>query len=202
MLTIGICGASGSGKTTLAEDLAAKLGDRCVYLTQDSYYRDFSELPFEVRRTQNFDEPEIFEHDELYADLAALRGGRPITRKAYNYAEHKRSDPGGLIQPAEVVIIEGIHAFYDARVRDMLDMKIYIQVDPDICLLRRVQRDIIERGRSVESVAAQYLNHVKPMYDKHIRNYAGYADVILANGGKNPRFVEMMLLYIDAQSGK
>jgi uridine kinase len=202
MLTIGICGASGSGKTTLAEELAAKLGDRCVYLTQDSYYHDFSELPFEMRRTQNFDEPDIFEHDELYADLLALRSGKPITRKAYDYTEHRRSDPGGLIQPAEVVIVEGIHAFYDERVRSMLDMKIYIQVDPDICLLRRVQRDIIERGRSVESVATQYMNHVKPMYDKHIRNYAGYADVILANGGKNPRFVEMLLLYIDAQSAK
>ena len=202
MLTIGICGASGSGKTTLAEELAAKLGDKCVYLTQDSYYRDFSELPFEVRRTQNFDEPDIFEHDELYADLVALREGRAITRKAYDYTEQRRNDPGGLIEPAEVVIVEGIHAFYDERVRSILDMKIYIQVDPDICLLRRVQRDIAERGRTVESVAVQYMNHVKPMYDKHIRNYSAYADVILANGGKNPRFVEMLLLYIEAQAGK
>lgn len=202
MLTIGICGASGSGKTTLAQELAERLGDRCVYLTQDSYYHDFSDMPFEQRRTQNFDEPGIFEHDELYEDLVALREGRSITRKAYDYTEQKRSDPGDMISPAEVVIIEGIHAFYDERVRSMLDMKIYIQVDPDICLLRRVQRDIIERGRSVESVATQYLNHVKPMYDKHIRNYAGYADIILANGGKNPRFVEMMMLYIDAQAKK
>jgi uridine kinase len=202
MLTIGICGASGSGKTTLADELAQRLGERCVYLKQDAYYRDHSELAFEERCRVNYDEPEAFEHDALYEDLAALKSGRMITRKGYDYSLHRRSDPGDAIAPAEVAILEGIHAFYDARVRDILDMKIYIQVDPDICLLRRFQRDISERGRDVESVAKQYMETVKPMYEKHIRNYSMYADVILANGGKNPRFVDMLMLYIDSEMHK
>ena len=201
MLIIGICGASGSGKTTLAEELARRLGDRCIYLKQDAYYRDHSYLPFEERCKVNYDEPEVFEHDVLFSDLTALKHGRPISRKGYDYAEHKRADPGDPIAPAEVVILEGIHAFYDERVRTLMEMRIFIQVDPDICLLRRVRRDINERGRDVESVARQYVETVKPMYEKHIRNYAAYADIILANGGKNPRFVDMLMLYIDSRRG-
>lgn len=202
MLTIGICGASGSGKTTLAEELARRLGDRCVYLSQDAYYRDHPKLPFEERCHLNYDEPGIFEHDLLFDDLTALRNATPITRKGYDYTRHRRKDPGDAIMPADVTIIEGIHAFYDERVRSMLDVKIYIQVDPDVCLLRRLTRDIKERGRDIDSVAAQYLADVKPMYEQHIRRYARYADVILANGGKNPRFIDMLLLYIDSRCGK
>ena len=201
MLIIGICGASGSGKTTLAEELARRLAGRCVYLKQDAYYRDHSYLPFEERCRVNYDEPEVFEHDVLYADLVALKHGRPIARKGYDYAEHRRADPGDWIYPAVVVILEGIHAFYDERVRSLMEMRIFIQVDPDICLLRRVRRDISERGRDVESVARQYVETVKPMYERHIRNYAAYADIILANGGKNPRFVDMLMLYIDSRRG-
>ncbi len=199
MLIIGICGASGSGKTTLAEELARRLGDRCVYLKQDAYYRDHAYLPFEERCRVNYDEPEVFEHDVLYADLVALKRERSIARKGYDYAAHKRADPGDPIQPAEVVILEGIHAFYDERVRGLMEMRIFIQVDPDICLLRRVRRDINERGRDVESVARQYVETVKPMYERYIRNYASYADIILANGGRNPRFVDMLMLYIDSR---
>ncbi len=202
MLTIGICGASGSGKTTLAEELARRLGNRCVYLSQDAYYRDHPKLPFEERCRLNYDEPGIFEHDLLFTDLTALKNGVPITRKGYDYARHRRSDPGDIILPADATIIEGIHAFYDERVRGMLDVKIYIQVDPDVCLLRRLTRDVKERGRDLDSVAAQYLADVKPMYEQHIRRYARHADVILANGGKNPRFIEMLLLYIDSCCGK
>ena len=201
MLTIGICGASGSGKTTLAQELAGRLGKRCVYLKQDAYYIDQSTLPFEERCRVNYDEPDIFEHDALYADLLSLKDGKPITRKGYDYVNHRRADPGDLIPAADVTIIEGIHAFYDERIRGILDMKIYIQVDPDICLLRRFTRDIRDRGRDVESVARQYIETVKPMYERHIRNYAAYADIILANGGKNPRFVDMLMLYINSECG-
>lgn len=202
MLTIGICGASGSGKTTLAEELARQLGERCVYLSQDAYYRDHPNLPFEERCRLNYDEPGIFEHDLLFADLTALKNGDPITRKGYDYSRHRRSDPGDTIRPTDVTIIEGIHAFYDERVRGMLDVRIYIQVDPDVCLLRRITRDVKERGRDIDSVAAQYLADVKPMYEQHIQRYARYADVILANGGINPRFMEMLMLYIDSRCGK
>jgi uridine kinase len=199
MLIIGICGASGSGKTTLAEELARRLGDRCVYLKQDAYYRDQSDLPLAQRSRVNYDEPKVFEHDVLYEDLAALKEGRSIRRKGYDYTAHRRADPGDPIAPAEVVILEGIHAFYDERVRALMEMRIFIQVDPDICLLRRVRRDVNERGRDVESVARQYMETVKPMYEKYIRNYAAYADIILAHGGKNPRFVDMLMLYIDSR---
>lgn len=202
MLTIGICGASGSGKTTLAEELARRLGERCVYLSQDAYYMDHPQLPFEERCLLNYDEPGVFEHDLLFDDLTALKNGSPIIRKGYDYARHRRSDPGDMLMPADVTIIEGIHAFYDERVRSMMDVKIYIQVDPDVCLLRRLTRDIKERGRDIDSVAAQYLADVKPMYEQHIRHYARHADVILANGGKNPRFVEMLMLYIDSRCAK
>ena len=198
MLIIGICGASGSGKSTLARELEARLDRRCVYLKQDSYYRDHSELSFEERERINYDEPEAFEHDVLYADLLNLREGKPITAKSYDYTLHRRDDSGEPIQPADVVLIEGIHVFFDPAVREIMDIKIFIQVDPDICLLRRVRRDIRERGRSVESVYRQYLDTVKPMYEKHIRNYVEYADLIVAQGGKNPKIVDLLAHYINS----
>jgi uridine kinase len=198
MLIIGICGASGSGKSTLAEELAARLEGNCVYLKQDSYYKDHSDMPFEERERINYDEPEAFEHDQLLADLKALRGGQAITSKSYNYAEHRRDDPGERIDPADVVLIEGIHVFYDEAVRDMLDFKIYIQVDPDICILRRVVRDINDRGRNIDGIYRQYVDTVKPMYEQHIRNYVRFADVIVAQGGRNARIVDMLAHYINS----
>ena len=196
MLMIGICGASGSGKSTLA----GAIQGRCVLLAQDSYYKNHPDLPFSQREKINYDEPDAFEHDLLLGDLKELAAGRPITRKAYDYAQHLRCDSPELIQPADVLILEGIHCFYDAGVRDMLDFKIYIRVDPDICLLRRVKRDILKRGRQIEGIAAQYLSTVKPMYDRYIRGYIDYADVIVAGGGKNKRIVDILATYIN--SGK
>lgn len=198
MLIIGICGASGSGKSTLAEALANRIHGKCVYIKQDSYYLDHPDMTLEQREHINYDEPLAFEHGELLADLTALREGKSITAKEYDYTQHRRCDPGTLIEPADVVLIEGIHVFYDAAVRDMLDFKIYIQVDPDVCLLRRVSRDIRERGRNVDSVCRQYLDTVKPMYEKHIRNYVEYADIIVAQGGQNARIVDILAHYINS----
>ena len=198
MLIIGICGASGSGKSTLAKALAARLEKPCVYIKQDSYYRDHPDLSCEERSHLNYDEPEIFEHDVLREDLLRLREGKPITTKDYDYTQHRRCDPGALTQPADVVLIEGIHVFYDPLVRELMDFKIYVQVDPDVCLLRRVKRDIRDRGRSIESIYRQYLETVKPMYEKHIRNYVEYADVIVARGGKNARIVDILAHYINS----
>ena len=198
MLTIGICGASGSGKSTLAEELQKRIEQPCILLKQDSYYRDHPDMDFSARERINYDEPEAFEHDVLRDDLFALRSGKPITVKSYDYKLHRRNDPGTLIQPADVVLLEGIHVFYDPEVRDLLDFKIFIQVDADICLLRRVQRDIAERGRQVDSVARQYVETVKPMFEQHIRNYVNYADLIVARGGKNARIVDILAYYINA----
>ena len=198
MLVIGICGASGSGKSTLARELEAKLDKRCVYLKQDSYYKDHPDMSFEDRERINYDEPEAFEHEALRADLFALREGRPITAKEYDYSEHRRCDSTELIYPADVVLIEGIHVFYDDAVRDLLDFKIYIQVDPDVCLLRRVKRDLRDRGRNIEGVYRQYLDTVKPMYEKYIRNYVEYADLIVNRGGKNAKIVDILAHYINS----
>ena len=198
MLIIGICGASGSGKSTLARELSNRLEGRCVYLKQDSYYKDHPDMSFEERERINYDEPDAFEHSALLSDLIELRAGRAITAKNYDYTQHRRCDSAEQIEPADVVLVEGIHVFYDAAVREMLDFKIFIQVDPDVCLLRRVKRDIRDRGRSIEGVYRQYLESVKPMYEKHIRNYVEYADLIVARGGKNARIVDILAHYINS----
>ena len=198
MLTIGICGASGSGKTTLAEELMARLPGRATLVHQDAYYKDHSHLPFEERTRINYDHPEIFDHDLLYADLKALTEGRPIQEKGYDFAQHRRSDPLTTIVPGDVLIFEGIHAFYDVRIRELLDFKLFMKVDPDVCLLRRVQRDILERGREIDGIARQYLDTVKPMYEQYIRNYSEYADIIVAKGGKAQRIVDVLACYINS----
>ena len=198
MLIIGICGASGSGKSTLAEELANRINRNCIYLKQDSYYKDHPDMTFEERERINYDEPEAFEHNALYEDLCSLRAGQSITAKNYDYTQHRRCDSGATLQPTDVVLIEGIHVFYDEAVRNMMDFKIYIQVDPDICLLRRVKRDIRDRGRSIEGVYRQYLDTVKPMYERHIRNYVDYADLIVAHGGKNAKIVDILAHYINS----
>lgn len=198
MLIIGICGASGSGKSTLARELSNRLEGHCVYLKQDSYYKDHPDMTFEERERINYDEPDAFEHSALLNDLVELRAGHAITAKNYDYTQHRRCDSSERIEPADVVLVEGIHVFYDEAVRDMLDFKIFIQVDPDVCLLRRVKRDIRDRGRSIEGVYRQYLDSVKPMYEKHIRNYIDYADLIVARGGKNARIVDILAHYINS----
>ena len=195
---MGLVGVNGSGKSTLARELAKRLEGRCVYIKQDSYYKDHPDMTFEERERINYDEPEAFEHEALRADLEALRAGKPITRKGYDYKLHRRCDSDDLIYPSDVVLLEGIHVFYDPAVRDLLDFKIFIQVDPDICLLRRVQRDIVERARHVDSVARQYLETVKPMFERYIRNYVEYADLIVARGGKNARIVDILAFYINS----
>ncbi|MBR3929925.1 MAG: uridine kinase [Clostridia bacterium] len=199
MLIIGICGASGSGKSTLAEELVKKITKPAVLINQDAYYRDHAYLPFEERAKINYDEPGVFEHDELLYDMKQLSEGRSITRKKYDYTNHRRADATDeMIHPADIVIIEGIHAFYDERLRDMMDFKIYIRVDPDICLLRRVKRDINHRGREINGIAEQYLSTVKPMYERYIKNYIEYADLIVAGGGKNAKISDILAFYINA----
>ena len=198
MLIIGICGASGSGKSTLAREIVRKIQKKCVLLSQDAYYRDHANLPFEERAKVNYDEPGVFEHDELLNDVKRLREGKSITRKAYDYAQHRRADMNGeMIEPADVVIIEGIHTFYDERLRELMDLRIYLRVDADVCLLRRVKRDINERGRDILGIYQQYLNSVKPMYDQYIQNYDQYADLIVNGGGKNAKISDILAFYVN-----
>lgn len=198
MLFIGICGASGSGKSTLAHALQDKLGeDRCIILQQDAYYLDHPDLTFEERVRLNYDEPDIFDHDLLLEDIKQMLRGGGITRKAYDYSLHRRSDrPEEIILPKDVLILEGIHCFHDKRLTELMFLKLYMKVEPDICLLRRIKRDIVERGRDIEGIGKQYLNSVKPMFDRYIKNYVQDADVIVANGGRNARIVDILAGYV------
>ena len=201
MLFIGICGASGSGKSTLAEALEMRLGARCHVMQQDCYYLDHSHLPFEERKLVNYDAPSAFDHELLLRDVRTLMAGQPVTRKGYDYTQHIRADTEELIVPPEVLILEGIHCFHDERLRDLMFLKVYMKVEPDICLLRRIQRDIKERGRDIDGIAAQYLTTVKPMYDRYVRNYINHADVIVAGGGHNARIVDILCSYVRAERG-
>ena len=200
MLIIGVCGASGSGKSTLARILNEQLGAQSSIITQDCYYLDRGHLPLEERARSNYDEPAAFDHDLLLRDIKALKSGVSITKKGYDYVNHRRADTDELLQPTEVVIFEGIHAFYDERLRNLMDLKIYIHVDPDICLLRRVRRDINKRGRQIDGIVEQYLTTVKPMFEQHIRGYEQFADVI-ARGGKNQRITDILVFYIQNGMG-
>lgn len=198
MMLIGICGASGSGKSTLAYELAQKVRGEIRILNQDAYYLDHPTLTFDERTHLNYDEPGIFDHDLLLEDMSALLSGNPITKKAYDYVMHRRADREDvLIYPAEVVILEGIHVFFDPRLRDLMNLKLYMNVEADICLLRRISRDINERGRHIDGIAEQYLSTVKPMFDQYIRNYIQYADVIVAKGGKKAKISDILAGYIN-----
>ena len=199
MLFIGICGASGSGKSTLAEELCKTIGKNCIIINQDAYYLDHSHLPFEERVKLNYDKPSIFDHDLLLKDVQTLLSGSPIEKKGYDYTLHRRADTKELIYPNDILILEGIHVFYDQRLVDAMYLRLYMNVEPDICLLRRIERDILERGRDIEGISTQYLTTVKPMYDRYIRNYINQADVIVANGGKNARIVDILGGYMKSQ---
>ena len=201
MLVIGICGASGSGKSTLAQALCRAIGEGSIIMNHDSYYLDHSHLSFEERTRLNYDEPEIFDHHLFLADIKALLAGEPITRKQYDYTLHRRADSPDLIHPADVLIIEGIHVFFDERLCKLMFLKLYMSVEPDICLLRRITRDINERGRNIDNISSQYLSTVKPMYDKYIRNYVELADVIVARGGRNARIVDILAGYVRDELG-
>ncbi|MBQ7886308.1 MAG: uridine kinase [Clostridia bacterium] len=198
MLFIGICGASGSGKTTLAEELSKMVNKRILIINQDAYYYDHPDMSFEERCALNYDEPSIFEHDLLLEDVRCLLKGKHVLRKRYDYPNHRRAPQAEeYLEPHDVIIIEGIHAFYDERLRELMDLKLYVRVDSDICLLRRIQRDINERGRAIDNISAQYLTTVKPMFDRYIRSYEQYADVIVAGGGKNAKINEILASYIN-----
>jgi uridine kinase len=196
MLFIGICGASGSGKSTLSQELLRAIGVSSTVINQDAYYFDYPHLSYEERSQLNFDEPGIFDHDLLLSDITQLLGGQPIRKKAYDFTRHARANSDEMISPGDVLIMEGIHAFYDKRLCDQMFLKLFINVEPDICLLRRINRDFKERGRSIDSISSQYLSTVKPMYDKYIRNYIHEADVIITRGGKNARIVDILAGYL------
>ena len=164
---IGIAGGTGSGKTTLTEHLKQHFGDDISVVHHDSYYK-YQDRPFEERCKQNYDHPDAFETDLMVEQFKELKAGKAIRCPVYSYADHQRTNETELIRPSKVVIVEGILIFQDPRLREMLDIKIFVETDADVRILRRALRDVRDRGRTLESVITQYLTTVKPMHEHRI----------------------------------
>lgn len=189
---IGIAGGTGSGKTTLTRHLKDRFGDSVTVIFHDNYYRSHSELPYEERCTLNYDHPDAFETDLLVRHLQTLRRGEPIQCPTYDFTVHDRKAETITIRPSSVILIEGILAFENKALRDMMDIKIFVDTDADVRILRRILRDVEERGRSLESVVNQYLTTVKPMHERFVEPSKRYADILVLDGGHNQVALEMI----------
>lgn len=197
MLIIGIAGGTGSGKTTVVRKIVDTLPANTVaVIPQDSYYNDQSDLPLEVRKKTNFDHPDAFEWPLLAHQIEELRQGRAIEQPTYSYLTCTRLPETVHVEPHDVIIVEGIMALYDKKLRDLMDLKIFVDAEPDERLLRVIERDIAERGHPLEMLIDKYRNVLKPMHDEFIEPTKQYADIIIPNGGENVRAVAMMQMYI------
>ncbi|MBE3590508.1 MAG: uridine kinase [Firmicutes bacterium] len=192
-LFVGIAGGTGSGKTTLALRLAAEFRHRVVVIPYDAYYKDLSHLPFEERARINYDHPLSFDQDLFLQHMAELRAGRAIERPTYDYRLHVRRQETVRVEPADVVIVEGILIFESERIRSLFDIKVFVDTDADVRVLRRLLRDIRDRGRTVENVVSQYLTTVKPMHDEFVEPSKRYADLIVPEGGFNPVALDVLI---------
>jgi uridine kinase len=180
---IGIAGGSGSGKTTIAQAVVDQVGsDRVVLIQHDAYYRDMAHLSFEERIAVNFDHPDSLETELLVEHLRQLRSGCAVERPVYDFSSHTRTEAVVRVEPEPVVIVEGILVLVEPTLRDMMDLRIYIDTDGDLRVLRRLQRDLLERKRTVESVVAQYLGTVRPMHLQFVEPSKRYADIIVPEG--------------------
>ena len=192
-MIIGISGGTGSGKTTVALKIIASIGEASVlYLQQDSYYRDLADMPRDFRDRVNFDHPDALDNELLLNHLEALRAGRAIARPVYDFVTHTRKLESVRVEALPVIIVEGILIFNDARMRRLMDMKIFVDCDPDIRFIRRLERDIRERGRSVASVVEQYTATVRPMHLEFVEPSKRFADVILPEGGFNEVGIDLI----------
>lgn len=199
-LIIGVAGGSGSGKTTVVEHICESLGeDRLLLLQHDSYYRDLVHLPLEERFLHNFDHPSSLETELLIRHVNALIKGYPVEVPMYDFANHIRKAESKNVSPKDVILIDGILIFSEPELRALMDVKIFVDTDSDIRLLRRLKRDINERGRTVESVISQYQTFVRPMHLEFVEPSKRYADIIIPRGGKNKVALEMVLSLINSK---
>ena len=193
-IIIGIAAGTGSGKTTVAARIAQAVGeDRVVIIPQDAYYKDHSHLPLIERDKLNYDHPDAFDTPLLREHLQRLRAGQPIDMPIYDYVTHSRRPERKRVEPREVIILEGILVFYDPEIRALLDVKIFVETPDDIRFIRRLLRDIQERGRTLESVVDQYLSTVRPMHLEFVEPTKRFADIIIPEGGYNDVAVEMVV---------
>jgi uridine kinase len=192
-MIIGIGGGTGSGKTTVAYKIIDSVGPRSVvYLQQDAYYRNLRDMPIELRHKVNFDHPDAFDSDLLINHIRSLRGGESIEQPLYDYATHSRKAETIRVDPRPVIILEGLLVFVSSELRGLMDLKIFVDTDADIRIIRRLDRDVHERGRTVESVINQYQATVRPMHLQFVEPSKRYADVIIPEGGFNDVGIDLI----------
>ena len=193
ILVIGIAGGSGSGKTTLVKNLIQHFGDVVTVISHDNYYKRRDDLTYEERCKVNYDEPAAFDTDLMVQQLDQLRRGQAIDCPVYDFTVHNRSGETTRIVPGRVIIVEGILIFADKALRELMDIRIFVDTDADIRLCRRIKRDVNKRGRSLESVLTQYQQTVKPMHEKYVEPSKKYADLVVPEGGKNTIALDMIV---------
>ena len=196
-VVIGVAGGSGSGKTTVVRRIVDSMGDdKVIVLEHDRYYHDHPELRLEERAALNYDHPDALETDLMVRHVNELRAGRPVELPAYDFARHARRQATDAAQPRQIIIVEGILIFADAHLRDLMDVKVFVDTDDDTRFIRRLQRDVAERGRTMDSVIEQYMNTVKPMHLEFVEPSKRYADIIIPRGGHNAVAIDMLLTLI------
>ncbi len=198
VVIIGVSGGSASGKTTVANRIKEAFTDSVELLSHDFYYLPHDELPLEERKNLNYDHPNAFDTRRLIEDIQQLKQCIPIERPVYSYTIHNRLPETVKVNPAKVIIVEGFMIFENTELRELLDIKVFVDTDADERLIRRIIRDVNERGRSLESVITQYISTVKPMHELFVEPYKKYADVIIPRGGKNDVAMEMLIHRIKA----
>lgn len=192
-LIIGVAGGSGSGKTTVVQHIINSVGEDDILLIQhDSYYRDLKHLSFEERTEQNFDHPSSLETELMIRHLKALKEGYQVEVPIYDFAKHIRKEETRLAEPKRIILIDGILIFTEKELRKQMDIKLYVDTDDDIRLLRRIQRDIVERDRKLENVLTQYQKYVRPMHLEFVEPTKRYADIIIPHGGENKVALDMV----------
>lgn len=192
ILVIGVAGGSGSGKTTLVKHMLETFAGNITVISHDNYYRRRDELTYEERCLINYDEPAAFETELMVRQLDALRQGEAVDCPVYDFTQHNRSDDFVKILPQKVILVEGILIFADEALRDLMDIRVFVDTDADVRLCRRIKRDVNKRGRSLESVLSQYQQTVKPMHEKYVEPSKKFAHIVVPEGGKNVVALDMI----------
>jgi len=194
---IGISGGSGSGKTTIVNRIYSEVPEKCISIIEhDAYYKDQSHLTYDERCKTNYDHPFAFDTDLFVEHIQDLKNGQIIEKPIYDYEIHNRKKEKIIVEPKEIIIVEGLLVFYEERIRDLLDIKIFVDTDADIRIMRRIMRDMKDRGRSLDSIIAQYVNTVRPAHEQFIEPSKKYADIIVTEGGNNLVAVDLMVTKI------
>ena len=197
-ILIGIAGGTGSGKTTLTRHLKEHFGQEVTVISHDNYYKRQDGKTYEERAKVNYDHPSAFDTDLLIEHLRQLKAGHSIQCPVYSYSDHNRTDRTVEIFPTKVIIVEGILIFQNPTLRDMFDIKIFVETDADVRILRRALRDVEERGRTLQSVVTQYLTTVKPMHEQYVEPSRKYADIVVLEGGHNLVALDMIMQRIQS----